>query len=233
MSLFDDQLHGEKAPPGLQDFLNLHGGKTPQGHPRYRLVWAPSVRHKSYGTFYDWHEDTPVNERGGLEMDSEGTWGQVSNRPIRVVTEMRWVETYPDIEGWIVERWYPRHMFGDPAAWEKNRLLGPYPEAGMYVDCCNPMSRVPSVKLLENLVSAIEYKIANKQGTMEQRVAKRVAEIQANKEKQRLAARSVVTSKLHEVTPIIFGSSLAAGRIRESIANRIRARGGKISHVGN
>jgi len=230
---FEEELHGRRAPASLQQFVTDFGGTNHNGVPNYRLVWAPSVRHKAYGAFTDWDDYLEPSERGGLVQNDDGTFAQTSQRAIRTVEEMRWLETYPYDEGWILEKWYPRHMFGPPEVWKRAPLLGPYPEYGRYVDCCNPIKHLPTVGQIENLIQAIENKIANKQGTMNQRIAKRYKKIVAAAEERKRQAREQMKAQLHERTSVIFGSSLAAGRIREQLAAQVRAKGGQIGHVGN
>lgn len=234
MNLFDEEIHGKQAPKHMQDFVARVGGKTPAGVPRYRLVWAPSVRHKAYGEFHDWDENIEhPSERGGLAQSADGIWEQGSNKPERVVIEMRWLETYPYDEGWILEKWYPRRMFGDPESWAKNPLLGPYPENGRYVDCCNPTKRLPTVGQIENLISAIEYKIANKQGSMQARIAKRYEQYCLAEAQKKAKRKAQTMDRLHEDSTFLLSNSLAAGAYREKLANRLREKGYPIEHVGN
>lgn len=229
MSLFDEELRGERAPEHLQDFISRIGGKNPHGIPMYRVVRAESVHHKAHGEFYDWPEEATIQERGGLELNEDGKWGQISTKPLRVVTETRWVQTYPDKEGWLLERWYPAHMFGTREAWEKHSLLGPYPENGRYVDCSNPIPHLFTLQQVENVIQAIEYKIQNKRGSMENRILKRSQAILDAMEADKQKKKQAKLDQMKDASSPLWGSSLAAGRLRTKLAERIGLR----EHVGS
>lgn len=232
---FADEIKGQRAPEYLQNFTARIGGKTPGGDPLYRVVRAESVFHKSFQEFTDWDESIEGSERGGTVMDEGGQWHERTGGRIRTVEEMREIEAYPNLEGWIVERWYPADMLlWTRQEWEKRPILGPFPERGRYVNVnTRPIRSVPTIHQVEGLINATEYKICNKKGTVESRIKENEARILKALADKKKAERERNQSMMREVTRGIWGSSLAAGRVREVLANRMRARGIKIGHVGN
>lgn len=232
---FADEIKGQRAPEYLQHFVTRIGGKTPGGDPLYRVVRAESIFHKCFMEFSDWDESLDVKERGGAEMGEDGLWRERPAKPIRIVEELREIEAYPNLEGWLVERWYPADMLGwTRQEWEKRPILGPYPERGRYINCnTKPIANTPTLNQVEGVINAVEYKISNKKGTLQSRIRENEERIQKSLAEKKRQEKQRNIDKMREVTRAILGSSLAAGRIRESIANRIRARGVAIGHVGN
>lgn len=229
MNLFDDQLIGARAPQSLQEMVTRIGGKNPYGLPLYRLVNAESVHHKAFGEFSDWPEEASLQQRNGIELNEDGQWDAVGTKPLRTVTEMRWVNAYPTQHGWLIERWYPAHMFGVRKDWEANPLLGPYPEDGMYVDCCKAIPRIPSLREIENVIQAVEYKIQNKEGNVRLRTQRRAEQIWGALEKDREKKKQEMRLRIHDHSKPLWGDSLAAGRLRTELAERAGIR----SHVGS
>jgi hypothetical protein len=232
---FADQIHGERAPEYLQDFARRIGGLTPNGDPLYRVVRAESVFAKCFQTFTDWDDNIAPEKRGGVELSEDGVWQLRTAGNIRTVEELRSIEVYPGMTGWLVERWYPVDMLRwRRQEWEAKPALGIYPERGFYLNCNTKAIRnVPTLHQVEGLINAVEYKIANKQGTVESRIKDREERILKAMELKRQAERQRNIELMRSVTRSMLGSSLAAGRMREVIANRMRARGIRIGHVGN
>lgn len=161
------------APADICNFLLRFGGKNQYGNAIYRMVLAETVGQLEGGEWHDYPENANIAERGGLDYErTEGgliLLGADSHTPERVVVEMRVVERYPNIEGWILERWLPPSSFGSREAWEKPKLkghadiplLGPYPEHGGY-DICVVWQEEASGTLLLNQPRLTEHGMLSK-----------------------------------------------------------------------
>lgn len=180
----------------------------------------------------------------------------VSNLPLRVVKEMRWTERWPNLEGWVILHWEPAAGGCSKDWWESWKVpgtnlqcLGPWPDKGMYwtfaegIDLSTKQityttfQKIPPFDWMERAIAQFEYNrnapdhIADK----EFRMMAALSEWRDRKVKEAKKMRDLNRDKFAEITkPILLGSSLEAGRMREDLARRIEARGGgKIGHVGN
>jgi hypothetical protein len=138
-----------QAPKAIQNWLLRVGGCNPFREPNYRLVLAQHVRQLVGGEWHDFPDDAQLSERGGLDYaESEAglvLLGPASSKLERIVVEMRWEERYPNLRGWLLQRWYPgsHPAYGDREEWEKITLkgrpdislLGPFPVYGEYENC--------------------------------------------------------------------------------------------------
>ena len=180
----------------------------------------------------------------------------VTNPPLRITKEMRWVERWPLLEGWCLLHWEPGAGGCSREWWESWKVpgttlqtLGPWPEKGMYWTFCEGIDlstkqiryatfpHIPPYAWIERAIAQFEFNrnqpdlIADKNFRMmaalsEWRDRKQAA---AKKEREERIARFAELTK-----PILLGSSLEMGRVREDLAKRIRARTGQsIGHVGN
>jgi hypothetical protein len=238
-----DDLHGERrAPKELTEYLASVGGKNIYGEPNYRLVWAGNVMRKEGGLWSDWPENASLAERGGLLFGPDGELAPSTLKPIRTVDEVRLVHKYIDnstgeaLEGWIVERWYPAHLYGNPDQWYSHRapgsihpILGPYPDRGMYENCSQEQLELPTKSELLELVQHVESLRENVEGSVAARVAKRIALYENMHDKRQAKRKQEALLKIRDRMSAVWGSSLGAGRLRNEIAERA----GLTSHVGN
>lgn len=129
------------APDEVRECLVEAGGLNPYGEPIYRLTIAEQTRFLQGGEWSEWPDGISLQDRGGIHVDEGGVVRQEPpGKPLRVVTEMRWIVRYPVLEGWILQEWFPSHHYGAPEDWYKYTVhghpelcrLGPYPEQGDY-----------------------------------------------------------------------------------------------------
>jgi hypothetical protein len=153
--------HGQ-APRSIQNWLLRVGGCNPYREPNYRLVLAQYVLQWSGGEWNDFADDATLAERGGLDFENVGLevetpdgkvkrgsklvlLGEHSRKLLRTVIEERQEPRYPNLQGWLLQRWYPgsHPAYGDRETWEKTTLkgrpdihcLGPFPVYGEYENC--------------------------------------------------------------------------------------------------
>ncbi|MGP8269111.1 MAG: hypothetical protein ACLQLH_03510 [Terracidiphilus sp.] len=226
-------------PKLVRDYLIRRGGETPAGYPKYRMVLSSQVFEKKAGTWCDWDSSIAPEDRGRISP-IVGADGKpfVSNRPTRVVKEMREIPRYTEWEcqGWIIERWFPPSSY-DRSTWYDRvvegtslPLLGPFPEEGRYDLLCGPFEEVPSLSFVEQqldywarrseemLAEDVATYVRRKTQEAEEREAKRVEEAQTSSE-----------LILRDGMSFLNGTSLAAGRLRNQAAERAGIR----SHMGN
>lgn len=176
-------------------------------------------------------------------------------KPTRVVKEMRWVKRYPDLKGWMLQHWDPPHNYGSREWWEAQKvggteinILGPFPERGDYEPFIvwvefkggkmryehQTVAEIPAfsrieegynqwMRTREELLSACK----------EWRQLTRMIEFQRQQEAKEKKDDEEFQLRLRDRIAPVFSSSLEAGRIREEWAQRARAKGVQISHVGN
>jgi len=228
------------VPKETSKFLLRFGGENPFGKPNWRVIVSADRLVREAGVYRDWADGLSTTERGGLNFtpskDVPGmNFQRYDNKPIRVVTEIREVQKYPDIEGWLLEKWWPASQYGTRDEWYSYKaadgitpMLGAYPEDGDYEFLFGPWPKIPPVSELQTFISAYSAQIANKRGTPESRAR----EYMLRFEYLRLQAEEKRKTEYNawfrdELSPMKSGS-LEASRWRQELAKRV----GRRSHVG-
>lgn len=263
----DDVLPEGRAPLPFRKMLAKVGGLNQYGENLYRLVLAQSCMEWHGGQFWDWPENTSLQDQGGLQFsekivrrkhlvqrpDRHGKVGPVlmtvdepegmmpsMTQPLRVVVESRYVQKYPTIDGWILQRWRPASHWGSRALWEgmkypgtEIQMLGPYPERGAYeiaiewVDDTSKefhrtsWSRLPDLGALEGAIAYLEEKkIEETTNDPQMRML-----IKMHERKERIAAMQRRVSEERkalirdEIRPYL-SDSLNGVRLRHQVANK-------------
>jgi hypothetical protein len=253
----DDIKGGTLPPEDIQQALIRFGGKTPHGEPMYRLVIAESVYQKSGGRWHDWDASLSLAERGGMvcDMSDSGEFRGIHSlhRPIRVVDEIREVQKYPHMQGWLLERWLPAYMFGSQEAWYRmtakveeltedhhgqtiNKLtdtglpiLGPYPERGDYMLVAGPRADVIGVGELQEVIATVERLRDTFIGQSKGEIEKRIYEAQYAQDERDRKARDEQEAAIRDALKPLLSTSLEMGAYR----NKLAERAGLTSHEGN
>jgi hypothetical protein len=232
-----DDIQGEqRAPYAVQEHITRRGGRNPYGEPMYRLIWAPNRVVKQGGRWHDWDHNIPVEQRGGIQLRTEG--GIVlphTHKPIRIVVEVRLTRKY-GFDGWVLERWCPQAMY-PRAAFElcvpgtNIPLLGPYPERGDYEMAAGMPgeTEIPSLSRLDDAISECEQIKHRHRHSVEQEILLRSNAAKDEYERGQQRDTENILLRLRKDRGILFGTSLAAGRIRNELARRC----GMTEHVGN
>lgn len=171
-----DILAAGRAPRSIRKFLTHVSGLNPYGEPKYRIARADSIMMYVGGVWTDWPDGTPINERDGMQfteqrvllphrlpggkvvyMNQPVAMEKTRVQPLRRIAEMRWIRKYPNLSGWLFQKWYPRSMYPSKPWWEAQLVtekkqkevngalavvdeivvphlssLGPYPDQGDY-----------------------------------------------------------------------------------------------------
>lgn len=128
------------TPDWIQAELREYGGLSPDGQPIWRLVLARNCRIRCFGTMNHVAQDIEA-----LPDDARPT----DVVPDRIEEGEFWVPRY-DIEGWILQRWYPSFVWGSREKWEseksrdgRTRLMAAYPQRGDYMMMpCGPWNSI-------------------------------------------------------------------------------------------
>lgn len=189
------------------------------------------------------------------EMDVPARVSLKSNQPLRVVEEMRWIKIYPHDKGWMLQAWYPASFYS-PSHYEVTvtgrpdlPLLGTFPSKGQYERQFGYILKglryetfpsMPGESWMERAIQHHESRIGKINPNLDEddpaRNLRMVLTLEEMKEARMVYEKSQqeeLESKIKDKIGPIFGSSLAAGRYREELANQARAKGVVIGHCGN
>lgn len=156
-------------------------------------------------------------------------------KPDRIVTGYHRVPKYP-VKGWIIERWFPAHTFGSPAQWESAKssdgvtpMMGPFPHEGDYFMLAGPFDRIPEMADLKTAISMHIRAEEEQPVSYKQMLLNEInADLEAKEKQWKAYEDQVGAFYQQEVDPILKGTSLAAGRIRNELAEAM----GDRSHQG-
>lgn len=237
-----------EPPPVISETLIRRSGKTPSGHPIYRLVRSESIFERVGGYWNDWDENLNIQDRGGIETSEEGKPTKSHHLLDRAVAEIRTVPTYSHLEhqGWILERWFPAAYFGSPDTWfshvvmlpdEKGALTRPsmlprwpdYPQDGKYLMIAGTFGAIPALGFLEDFISFREGKMASFPQDIEKHMKMREQECLERDRKASQKAQAENESRLMASVAPLTSTSLEAGRWRSKLFERA----GETSHIGN
>jgi hypothetical protein len=225
-----------KIPRETLRFLKRYGGVNPYGQPKWRIVVSSERLIKEAGLWRDWAEGLTTAEKGGLNFSAlSGAPGvayqRYQNKPLRVVTEVRETQKYPQADGWILESWFPATTYGTREDWYSYRaddgitpMLGPYPECGDYEMQYGPWEKMPTIDMLQSHISQYSNSIANRKGTPWARAVEYVQRAEYAKEKEEKRFREEAEAQFNDVLTPMKSSSLAASRWRNDMAAKIGIR---------
>lgn len=268
----DDVLPAGLAPRKVRALLAQVAGLNPYKEPLYRMVLAQHVMEWHGGEFWDWPEDAELHDQGGLlfvdelvkkkfivqprdehgvlrgtpeVIECEVPVGMVPNpsQPIRRVIESRYVQKYPDLEGWVLQRWRPAKHWGPRAVWESALypgtnicVLGPYPERGMYEMATefvipdgegkprlyrNSHYTMPALSNIEEAIAFLEEQRIDHYGSDPQvRMKIRMAEYDARRAAQQRKDSAERRQVIKDLIRPYCGASLEAQRLRNELAER-------------
>jgi hypothetical protein len=183
-----------------------------------------------------------------VEAEVPAMVGVKNAKLIRTVEEMRWIPRYDDktTKGWMLQVWYPSSYYSPEhyAVTVVGRadlpLLGEFPAKGQYErqffyiykgQKYETFPTMPGQSWMERAIQHHERTIAEKASESpdrDWRMLSTLSEMQAARQNYERKQREEFDAKLKDAVSPIFSDSLNGVRIREDLAKRIRARGGKI-----
>ena len=232
-----DDIRGiERCPSEIQDYLIRIGGTTPFGEPNWRLVLARNVIWKVAGGKV-WDENLSISERGGFSFTEESGCRAYGNKPLRDESDrLTEQQRYPDVEGWILQRWFPPTAY-NKAQWfaPENCLpdgtpkLGAFPQYGDYEFVAGPVLRVPGKQELYDFISGYYQRLESRSGSVEGRIREALNAAQYARQQEENRTRAFIDEYMRDKCAYLWSSSLEAGRLREQTARKC----GIKEHVGN
>lgn len=224
------------APQVINDALRQFAGTNNYGESIWRLVLAQSVYSLQAGEWHDWDESLTVAERGGFLMGDNDQLLPSMAKPLQVVREMRLIQRYIGVEGWVLEKWFHASKF-DKTLWfspehcqpDGTPNLGPWPERGRFVMLWGPCTTLPAESLLKTVIIKHSRELQEMDGTPESRTRKAVYDYTVNKRKRDAKAMNAFAKMSDERSLLINqDSSLEAARHRNELASQC----GITEHVG-
>lgn len=228
-----------RTPSSIRNELGRYGGLNPYNRANWRIVLAEDRRELRGGVFkimpsgdVKQTEFEPVMRNGKRVYRMHHT----EVKPDKVLTGFHEVPKYP-VKGWILERWFPASKKGmNREEWESVKssdgftpMMGPYPAEGFYFMLAGPFSRIPE---MEDLKTSISMHIRTEEAQPVSYQQMLLNEINADEEEKAKAYQKALDDLGHfydsEVAPVLKGSSLGAGRIRNELAEQV----GDRSHHG-
>lgn len=173
-----------------------------------------------------------LSKKLGAEID-EMMKERLTAMPTKVELGAAYVPLYP-FEGWILEKWQPADSFGSESDWSSFRFngenaLGTYPHQGEYELVAGPTPHILTVKQAQDAIRMDYKNIQTRPRSARERIRQmmetRELRIQAEQRKKRNFAQDFTS----ETNPIMRGTSLGAGRIRQEMAVKAGLKG----HYGN
>lgn len=182
------------------------------------------------------------------------------NTPERTVEEMRTLPRYSDITGWMLQVWYPATYYSEShyAVTVTGRadlpLLGKFPAHGQYerqffyfekgldgkMRKRETFAHQPGESWMQRAIEHNEREISKRSGNLDANSTEQkwrtmiaIQEVQKARETYEASQRREFEAQMKDQTNFLFSSTEAAGRIREEVAQRCRAKGVVMGHVGN
>lgn len=218
-------------------------GESPFGDPLYRVALAGKIIVKKTLEWTDWAEETAIELRGGIVTDPDTGKPVVSPyKPLRQKVERREVEKYAALESeaFIIERWWPVHVLA-PSKEEwfatentvpgsgGDSIFGEYPVHGDYEMVVGPFGKPPSLSYVLDYIAAREKNLEQMERDVVKRAKDRAYEGSRAAERARKTVMQENAYRIREAISIANSSTLAAGRWRTDMAERMGYR----SHIGN
>lgn len=227
-----------RTPSAVRNELARFGGLNPYNRANWRVVIAEDRLCRRGGIF----KHMPTGDVKTVELEPVMRGGKHvyiqhvrEVKPDKILTGFHDVPKYP-VKGWILERWFPASKYGTRADWEAAKssdgvtpMMGPYPHEGDYFMLAGPFERMPE---MNDLKMSISMHIREEESNPVSYKQMLLNEINAEQEEKERAYNQAVSDLEHfyesEVEPVMQGTSLAAGRIRNDLAAQI----GDRSHHG-
>lgn len=218
------------APEAVRRAITSFGGLTPYGLPMWRACIAEHCVAVRGGVFYEW-------PNGELEAITLGPGGKMVCNPISPTSARSGfmeVPRYPH-EGWILEKWFPNHCWGERQWWESVRaadgtpMMGPYPEEGEYFMIAGPWERCPEISDVEFAIQAYERHRANTPVDLDTAISQSMRD-EDGRQRDRYEAlvKELELYRTSEIIPVLKSGSLNAQAVRNDIQKRL----GLKSHLG-
>jgi hypothetical protein len=221
------------APLEIRRMLERYCGKNPFGKCFWRLCLAQHVTVKRGGEFHaleGGHKTIFAQGPSFKVYDGRaGRWrvlpGKMYAKRVadRVTTGVLEVPKYPH-RGWIMERWFPAHIFGTRQAWEAQKsangepMMGPFPTQGGYFMINGPFDRMPQWGDMECAIAQFEKCDRERPVDLEAHYKQLVKDEEDDRERRRQAFEDQLEQiRKSELLPMLKSGSLSAQAFRQQL----------------
>jgi hypothetical protein len=222
-----------RTPRAIRNALAEYAGYNRFGGANWRCIVAEDHLVLRGGV----HKTMPSGDVKTFELERlpNGTYLQHFRevKPEKVEHGFKQVPKW-GVSGWILERWFAPETL-NRTIWENEKgedgtpLMGPYPEKGYYFMLAGPWEHMPELTDLRQAIAMHLRMEEERPLGYEAMLKQTVDEDQAAEEAAYQKAQADLAYFYEsEVEPVMKGTSLAAGRIR----NEIAAGMGDHSHQG-
>jgi predicted DNA-binding protein (UPF0251 family) len=217
------------APKAIRKLIDNFAGKNPFGGPNWRVCLAQNVRAMRGGIFHT----MPNGDAKILGVGPRGEIYQEKIRPTRVTSGYMEVPKYPHL-GWIMERWFPAHMYGSPQSWYAHKgadgtpMMGPFPAKGGFFMINGPFAKMPDWADMENAIAHYECTQRLKPADMAMALKMQIKHEMEEIEARRLRFEEELEQyRKSEILPVLRSTSLSAQGIRNELQKAV----GEQSHL--
>jgi hypothetical protein len=222
------------APIEIRKLIDRIAGLNPYGKPQWRVCLAQHVMKKCGGVFHNLENVRSMLTQGPSRMMflPNGQRVMVPGKKYykkvgdRVTTGFMEVPKYPQ-KGWIIERWFPPHLFGTERDWaaqkseDGSRMMGPFPKQGDYFMLSGPFEKMPGWGDIENSIRHWECEQRLRPADLAGAIQQQMRDEEADRQRRLQAFEDELEQmRKSELLPMLKSTSLAAQRYRQEL-NRL------------
>lgn len=215
-----------RTPRAVRKALAEFGGYNRFGGANWRVIVAEDHMSLRGGV----HKTMPSGNVKSIDLERlpNGTYKMHHSevKPDKVETGWKMVPEW-GLAGWVLEKWFAPETV-NRAVWEDARsedgtpMMGPYPDKGYYFMLAGPWEQMPT---LADLRLAIAMHIRTEEERPQEYQQLLLQRIHAETEAKERAYKEALDNLGHfyesEVEPVMRGTSLGAGRIRNDLAAQV------------
>lgn len=222
------------APRAVTRRLTRFGGTNPYNEPLWRLVLADHRYDLRAGIFHRRPDGKTEVFKQSFNADGHVVMTHESAGRDTIEYGLHPVKKWP-CDGWVLERWYPNHVWGSREWWEDQRaadgitpILGEYPARGDYWMQAGPWPLMPDLDDIETAIAQWEWEMNNNPANLDLFLKSELATQQAEELKRQVAVEEELAAFVRaEIDPIWKSTTLEAARIRQDAARAA----GQTSHA--
>lgn len=145
------------TPADVTEKLLRWGGRNQYNDPNWRIILAENHLVQRSGMWTEFADDTEQTHFETVGGQVRYEHRQIAPDAVRIGTF--WVPLY-QVQGWILERWFPASSYGSKEQWESalsqdgTPMMGPFPDRGGYF-MLSGGGPWPEIPLLDDIRAAI------------------------------------------------------------------------------
>lgn len=222
------------APKEIRQLIDRIVGLNPYGGPQWRVCLAQHVMRKCGGVFHNLEGVRSMIAQAPSRMvrDQRGRRVMLPGKKYykkigdRVTAGFMEVPKYPH-KGWILERWFPPHIYGAERDWEAHKsedgspMMGPFPKQGGYFMIAGPFEKMPDWGDIENSIRHWECQERLRPNDLAAAMKQQVKDEEDDRQKRLQKFEDELEAmRKSELLPVLKSTSLDAQRYRQEL-NRL------------